>query len=112
MKVQINRLLADGQCSSISYITGSCRWDFQHTAAQHCDSKTLHVHNTRLTAHHGHPCRDPAHYEETICTIQGYKTVPAVDSTSYSVPAASAVQGCCAYVCGTSSGMLAAIMVV
>jgi hypothetical protein len=37
MKVQINRLLADGKCDGISYITGRCKWDFRHTTALHCD---------------------------------------------------------------------------
>lgn len=83
MKVQINRLLADSKCDGITYITGRCKWDFKHMQAQHCTNDTLHVLSMRLTVHHGHPSRDRDHMEETICTVRGYKTQPAVDPGCY-----------------------------
>jgi hypothetical protein len=83
MKVQINRLLADGKCNGITYVTGTCKWDLKHMQAQHCTNETLHVLSTRLTAHHGHPSQDPTRLEETICTVHGYKTKPAVDRRCY-----------------------------
>ncbi len=83
VKVQINRLLAEGQCSSISYLTGRSKWEFKHITALHCDYETLHVDCTRLTAHHGHPSRDKECWEETICSVQGLMTTPAVDRSKY-----------------------------